>query len=279
MALRAPKQLRRSACIPMIALSVCATFPNVALAQKAVEDGASLARLVHERPDGDDAVTQGRMILQERGRSPRERSTLEYRLDLPEGETRTLVRFLSPADVDGTGLLVHDHADGSSDQWLYLPALDRSRRIASGRRGGRFVGSDLFFEDLEDRQPDLDEHRLLGETDYEGTPVLKLESVPVAEDNSVYSKRISWVHVDTRTPLRVDFYQTGADDPVKNWTVQRLDRVDGYWTVMESTVQDLTSGHRTRLIVDSITYDSGLTEDLFTNRGLTDPDWERRFRP
>jgi hypothetical protein len=265
-----------------LALLMCiagGTASSTAAGEPQFATGMELARLVHERPDGENSTTLGRMILQERDGRPRSRDMATFTRDLDDGGTETLIRFHSPADVENTGLLVHDHPDGERDQWLYLPALDRVRRIASDRQGGRFVGSDLFFEDLGDRLPELDEHSLMGDDTYEGAPVTVLGSTPTEPRNSVYSKRVSWIHLETLIPLRIDFYQRGGDEPMKRWTVQRIERIDGYWTVMESTVEDLDSGHTTRLVVDDIVYDRELPAELFSTRGLSDPGIDRRLTP
>lgn len=263
-----------------VLFALIALFPALSGAdQSTFTTGEELATLVHERPDGEDASTRGTMTLREEGGRPREREMLTFTRDEDDGGTQTMIRFLSPGSIEDTGMLVHDHPDGSRDQWIYLPALDRVRRIASERQGGRFVGSDLFFEDLGDRLPKLDEHELKGEDTFEGQPVEILESKPVDADNSVYSKRLSWVHLETMIPLRIDFYQGGADAPMKRWTVQRIDRIDGYWTVMGHTVEDLDSGHTTTLVVDEIIYDQNLPQELFSSSGLADPGMHRDLRP
>jgi len=241
------------------------------------ETGHDLAVLVHGRPDGDNSTSAGRMILQERNGRARTRDTMTFERQLDDGASEILIRFHAPADVENTGLLVHDHADGARDQWLFLPALDRVRRIASNRQGGRFVGSDLFFEDLGDRLPKRDHHELLGEETIEGARTRILVSTPVESGDSVYSKRKSWVHLDTMIPLKIEFFQGGGAEPMKRWTVQRIERIQGYWTVMESTVEDLGSGHTTRLVVDEIVYDRDLPDELFNTRGLSDPAIDRRL--
>ncbi|OOG27247.1 outer membrane lipoprotein-sorting protein [Thioalkalivibrio denitrificans] len=261
-------------------VAVCAVFTFVPPAL--AEDGAGkrLAQQVYNRPDGDDMTTRGTMVLEEQGRSPRVRQMITYRLDVGYGEVWTLIRFTSPSDIADTGLLTLDHADGSSDQWLYLPALDRSRRIPSARKGGRFVGSDIFFEDLQDRKVDMDHHRILGDEEIFGVPTRILESVPVDPGNSTYGRRVSWVHEQSLLPLRIDFYAPGRDDaPVKRMEVHRLEQVQGFWTVMDSTFTDLGSGHSTRVVVDEALYDRRLPQSLFTSQSLEDPARERVHRP
>lgn len=241
-------------------------------------DGQALATAVYERPDGRDAVTRGRMILTGEGRRDRVRETYEYRLDGETGESWNLIRFTSPRNIADTALLVHNHSGGDVDQWLFLPAAQRERRISSENRGGSFVQSELYFEDLEDREPHKDRHRIIGEDTYQGTPVTLLESVPVDPDNSVYSKRLSWVHEETLIPLRIDLYE-GGESPSKRLEVQEILDVQGYWTVMRSTMTDLDSGRITVLEVDDVVYDNDLPQSLFTTRGLTDPERARPYRP
>ena len=248
------------------------------IAASETEEARTLAQQVHDRPEGDDAITVGRMTLQETDGRERVRETVEYRLDQQDGSRLSMIRFLDPGDIRDTGLLMHEHPDGSSDQWLYLPAADTTRRIASGRRGGRFVGSDLYFEDLEDRNPALDRHRRKGESEYEGTPTTTMESVPRDSNESVYDKRVSWIHEETMIPLRIDFFED-SDEPTKRWEVERIERIQGYWTIMSSTITDLRSGHTTTLAVDDVHYDQGLPEDLFSTRMLADPERESTHRP
>lgn len=243
------------------------------------DEGLLLAQRVHDRPNGRDFTTLGRMVLTEKGRAPRIREIVTYRLDAPDGETASLIRFLDPEDIAGTGLLSIDQADGSADQWLYLPALDRVRRIASNRKGGRFVGSDLYFEDLQERKPSRDRHRVLGKQTENGILCEVLESVPLDSSDSVYSKRISWIDPATAIAQRVDYFEKGADAPSKRWLLRSKKRNQGYWTLTDSRMIDLASGHETRMVVDAALYDQKLPAKLFTTQALADESLESEYRP
>ncbi|OJW45435.1 MAG: outer membrane lipoprotein-sorting protein [Thiobacillus sp. 65-1059] len=243
------------------------------------DEAADLAQKVHDRPNGRDLTTLGRMVLTEKGRAPRIRELVTYRLDKSGGETANLIRFLDPEDIAGTGLLSIDKTDGSSDQWLYLPALDRVRRISSDRKGGRFVGSDLYFEDLQERKPSRDRHRLLGKQTENGLLCEVLESVPLEAGDSVYRKRISWIDPATAIPQRVDYFEKDASTPGKRWLLRSKKRNQGYWTITDSRMIDLASGHETRLVVDSALYDQKLPAKLFTSQALADESLESEYRP
>lgn len=249
------------------------------LADSAEEAGRQLAQAVYDAPNGDDFASRAVMTLIEKGREPRAREMYTLGADRGAGERWTLVRFTGPADIKDVGLLTKDYPGDENDQWLYLPALDRVRRVSSSRKGGRFVGSDLFFEDLRDREVGMDRHRLSGEEKV-GTLLCKvLVSEPVDPDNSVYTRRISWVHPGTLIPLRVDFYQGHAKTPVKRLSVKKIKRIQGIWTVMDSVMEDLSSGHLTRISLSAVTYNQRIPDQLFTSQALADASAEARFRP
>jgi hypothetical protein len=241
--------------------------------------GERLAQRVYDRPNGKDATSVVVMTLQEKGRSPRLRKMLVYRQDKKAGEVASLIRFLEPADIEGTGLLTLDKADGDSNQWVYLPAMERVRRIDSGRKGGRFVNSDYFYEDLRDRKVDRDEHRVIGHESIAGVTCDILESVPTESGNSVYAKRLSWIDPASALPLRVDFYGKNDTQPGKRLQVLKKEKIQGYWTVMDSVMSDLDSGHQTRLTVEKVLYDRRLPAKLFSTQTLEDESAEEDYRP
>jgi hypothetical protein len=259
-------------------LLIC-SLAGAAWGDPALEAGLALAQAVYDAPAGDDFVSRASMTLTEKGREPRVREMYTLRVDRGGGERWSLTRFTSPSDIAGVGLLTKDYPGDENDQWLYLPALDRVRRVASSRKGGRFVGSDLFFEDLRDREVAMDSHRLLGEGKVGNLVCKILESVPVDPSNSVYSKRVSWIHPQSLVPLRVDFYMGRSKEPAKRLTVHRMRNIQGFWTVLDSTMQDLGSGHSTRITQSEVKYNQGIPDRLFTSQALADENAAAAFRP
>lgn len=237
-----------------------------------------LAQAVYDRPAGKDISARVEMALESKGEIKKRRILYSYGVDRGNAERWTLIRFVTPSEVAGTGLLSLDHPGDASDQWLYLPGLDRVRRIASNRKGGRFVGSDFYYEDLSDREPSMDHHKLLGEDKVGNVTCTLLESTPVDKSNSVYSKRVGCIHPELLIPLRIDFYARGKE-PVKRLQASRIRKVQDYWTIYQSTMIDLQKDHRTHLITTDLVYDQGLPDNMFTQRGLTDDTVERDYRP
>ncbi len=264
-----PGRLRSGLAVAALLLAI------PALANPALQ----LVQQVHDRPVGRDVTTVSRMDLTDRAGARRSRELVTYRLEQSKGEFQSLARFLAPVDIAGTGLLSLDKADGTSEQWLYLPALDRVRRVASDRKGGRFVGSDLYFEDLQTRKPESDNHRLAGRESLDGVVCELVESLPVDADNSVYKRRLLWIDPALALVMRIDYFEKDESKPSKRWVMLAKQRVQGYWAVMDSKTTDLVSGNETRLVVMTIKFDRRLPNKLFTSRALSDETIEAGYRP
>lgn len=260
-------------------IGLCFLFFELGSGVVHADEASELAQKVYARPNGRDLTTVGRMVLTEKGHAPRIRELITYRLEKSKGETANLIRFLDPEDIAGTGLLSLDKANGKSGQWLYLPALDRVRRISGERKGGRFVGSDLYYEDLQERKPSEDRHRMVGNETINGVACDMLESTPVDPDSSVYRKRVSWIDPKTLMALRVDFFEGSDTAPSKRWWVVTKKKTQGYWTAIDSRIIDLASGHETRMWIDTALYDRNLPANLFSSQTLADENLESDYRP
>ena len=258
----------RSVIKALICWSLCLVLPHISQdAPASDEPAAALAEQVAYRLRGVDFSSRGTMTLNLANGLQRVREFSTFCRQANEVDEQVLIRFYASANIRNTGLLVDAASDGV---WLFLPALKRVRRISSSTRGGRFVQSQLYYEDLQARLPSEDSHRLLEDGNYQGIPTRVLESVPAEPASSVYTKRVSWIHPDFLVPLRVDFYEGGAE-PSKRLEVLRLDEIQGYWTVTDSMMTDLEGGASTRITVDTIRYDIGLAEDMFTTTALASP--------
>jgi len=252
------------------------------------ERGSALAEAVFRRTQGERVVTHQRMELLDPGREPRVRELYAFRRGTGDTEhaAASLIRFSAPADISGMGLLTIGDIASNSEQWVYLPARSMTRRIPSGQQGARFAGSDFFYEDLRDRDSKLDQHRWLGTVSLGGIETEVVASTPLDPDSSVYAKRLTWVDPERALALRVDYFSpiggSGSEPaakPFKRYLVLDIAEIDGRPTVIESIMEDLQSGHRTRLINLSTSYDESIPDRLFTRRALEDAAIERNFRP
>jgi len=246
---------------------------------EALARGKALMENLFEGSVESQLVTLQRMELTEPGRSPRVRELYVFRRSRGALPAASLVRFKSPPDVADTGLLsIGDRQEGV-DQWIYLPAHGRVRRIPAGRQGGRFAGSDFFYEDMRDRPVELDEHRWRGGATLDGRPVEKVESRPLEASSSSYARRIYWIDPEKNLPVRIDFYRRGESDPFKRFRVLASKVVDDLRVISDSVMEDLESGHQTRLQSLLVERRYDLPDYLFSRRTLEDPALDRPFQP
>jgi hypothetical protein len=124
-----------------------------------------------------------------------------------------------------------------------------------------------------------DRHRIIGRETVNGIRCEVLESIPAEAGNSAYLKRVSFVDPDTLLVMRVDFYERNESEPSKRLLVNAFRRIQGYWTVTDSTMTDLSNGNATRLVVEKIQYNRRLPARLFTVEVLEDESLEEDYRP
>ncbi|MBF0266070.1 MAG: outer membrane lipoprotein-sorting protein, partial [Gammaproteobacteria bacterium] len=241
----------------------------------AYNSGGELASAIYNRPDGDNAFSIGVMKLIEKGAEPRTRHMLIFSRE--ENDIKSsLIRFKKPEDIANTGLLTVDYtsSDKETDQWIFLPVIKRARRISSSRKSGRFVGSDIFYEDLRDRAVDKDTHKIIGKEKVNGFDTMILESIPKDLSDSAYSKKIAWIHEKTLLALKLELYQNQESKPMKQILVKKIKNVQGFWTVMSSVVKDLKTEHETHMLTNHVYYNQDIPADLFSEKYLTDPSRE-----
>jgi hypothetical protein len=227
---------------------------------QAVEDAQSDVR---------SSVAEITMVLTDRGgRSVTRQARMAF---LDEGESgRSLIRFDAPADIRGTAFLTHDRP-GDDDQWLFLPALDRVKRIAASKKSGNFVGTEFTYEDLGGRAIDEYRHRWLREEAVEDEAADVVESVPL-DENSGYSRIVSWVSIDRSVPLQVEYYdRKGA--LLKKSRSTGYHQPDGvHWRLRTSEMQNVQNGKSTRLQVETWELGADLDPTSFTVEALRE-DW------
>jgi hypothetical protein len=130
--------------------------------------------------------------------------TLEVLEGAGEGD-KSRSTFTWPADVKGTRLLTWAHKQGDDDQWLYLPAIKRVKRIASSNKSGSFMGSEFSYEDFGSQEVEKFTYKLLEEPKYEGRDAWLLERYPV-DKSSGYTRQVVWMDKEYKQPVRIDYY-------------------------------------------------------------------------
>jgi hypothetical protein len=241
-------------------------FANPARPAHAQPSGQELAQLVHDRYVGDDSVSRQTMELAPASGQKRVRQ-LNISVLEKNGARSTLLRFISPADIQGTGFLAVEDGQGETAQFLYLPALNRTRRIVAGQKSRSFVNTDFTYEDMERRPVDDSEHIIVGDESLNSVRCWIMESRPKTGSTSQYTMVRSWVAQDMLLPLRVDFF-AGGETPIKRYAVLQLENIQNIWTETKVAMEDLASGHKTTLETTDIQYNTGLSDSVFTQQAL-----------
>jgi outer membrane lipoprotein-sorting protein len=228
---------------------------------------------VDARDDGKTLEQDMLMILIDKNNNQRTRDIKSYGKDFGEDEHRIMF-FKSPADVRNTSFLTYDYdnADKDDDQWLYLPALKKVKRIPSADKSGSFMGSDFSYFDMTDRDLEDYDFKLLKETKVRGNDAWMIESTPRTKKvikESGYTKSLAIVRKDNYMVVRaINYMQNGKK---KYLDLKRIHKEKGIWVVDEMTMttkKGKTTLHRTDLKFKNIKLNETLSDDLFTTRRL-----------
>jgi outer membrane lipoprotein-sorting protein len=182
------------------------------------------------------------------------------------GASKAIIRFTEPAEVKGVALLVVNHPDRSSDQWMWTPAIGRDRRIAQQDRSTRFFGTDFSFEDLEERDVDQFDFTLEGEEPIDGAPCWRIESKPKQGKSSQYTSSRVWIRKDNYLPVEYQNYV--KDKLVRRLMETDIQNIQGVWTARHLEMTDLGRKSRTILKLENVRYNVPMKDDDFTVQAL-----------
>ena len=201
--------------------------------------------------DAKDKVTEKRWLFDRAG---------------SHGRSKAVLRFTSPAEVKGVALLIGNHPDRASDQWMWTPAIERDRRIALQDRSTRFFGTDFSFEDLEERDVDQYDYAMLGNETITGVECWKIAMTPKQSRTSQYSRSIACIRKDNYALARLDHFV--KDEIVKRLTCSTIENIQGIWTARQLEMADLHRGSRTRLTLQQVKYNIPTREEDFTLQAI-----------
>ena len=198
-----------------------------------------------------------------------QRSVRKLEMKTLEGENgdKTISTFLSPADVKGTKTLTHEHAERDDDQWLYLPALKRVKRIASRNKSGSFMGSEFSYEDIGNQnyqkfiyEGEAEEVQLDGIKCYKGARVPK-------DKNSGYTKQIAWTDMESLLIHQIEYYDRKRE-LLKTAKFSEYKKIDGIWRMGRIDMTNHQNDKSTILIWKKDKIKVGLTAKEFNKRVL-----------
>jgi Outer membrane lipoprotein-sorting protein len=231
----------------------------------AAEDARSIVEEAQKRTTSQAERYEGLLQTIDSGGKVAEKRWSFERLGA-NGQSKAIIRFTAPAEVKGVALLIVNHADRASDQWMWTPAIERDRRIALQDRSTRFFGTDFSFEDLEERDVSQYDYSLIGDEAIDGATCWKIQSVPKQGKSSQYSKTIVWIRKDNYAFARIDSFV--KDEVVRSLNYVDIRNVQGVWTSHDMTMADLRRKSRTRLVLDKVQYNLPFKDDDFTLQAI-----------
>lgn len=249
----------------LLSAVAAATLHNPARAQSAAADSASLkGRQIaqeawsRERGFQNYRVTMEMVLSDKRGQS----STRHLRAavaETPSDGFRSLMMFNSPADIRGTAFLNHAHPTRLDDQWLYLPSIKRTKRIATESRAGSFMSSEFAFEDMTTQELEKYSYRYLGADKVIDRAAHKVERVPLYE-GSGYTRQVVWFDEERHVALQADYYDR-RNERLKTLTLGNYKLFAGkFWKPETMTMVNHLNGKSTVIKFTGYEFGTSLAE-------------------
>lgn len=251
-------------------------FPVLSLAligspvwsESAAEKGLQIAVEADRRDTGfHDSRVNLTMLLRNRQGEESLREMRSRTLEVEGDGDKSMIIFDQPRDVKGTALLTFSHKVDVDDQWLYLPALKRVKRIASRNKSGPFMGSEFAYEDLASQEVEKYTYRFIKDDVVDGMPMFLIERDPV-DENSGYRRQLLWLDKAEYRPMKIEFYDR-KDSLLK--TLQFRDYrqyLDRYWRAHSMYMENHQTGKTTLLTWSQYEFRVGLKDSDFTKNSL-----------
>jgi hypothetical protein len=257
---RAAVANRRAGCqpAPLLAILLLLTPAFAQDARQIIQESERRGRSSSQRYEGELEVIAASSKVSKK--------SWQYARIGSYGDSKAIIRFTAPAEVKGVALLVINHPDRSSDQWMWTPAIGRDRRIALQDRSTRFFGTDFSFEDLEERDVDQFDYRLEGEDAIDGAPCWRIESRPRQGKVSQYTRSLVWIRKDNYVPAQYENFV--KDQVARRLHESQIENVQGIWTARLLEMTDLRRNSRTILRFEKLEYNVPMKDDDFTVQAL-----------
>lgn len=258
------KRILSSLLLAVAAVSMTTT----AVAETPEEKGLAIAKEAKARNTGwGDSQADMTMILRDKGGNEAERIVKVKSLEVKGDGDKGLSVFEQPRDVEGTAFLTYSHIEGNDDQWLFLPALKRVKRISSSNKSGPWMGSEFAYEDLSSFEVEKYDYKFLRDDELNGEKMFVVEMVPTY-NNSGYSKTIAWIDQEHYRVHRIEFFDQ-KNDKLKELNMSEFKQYLGkYWRAHRQQMENVQTGKSTTIIWKDYEFNVGLTEDDFNKSSL-----------
>jgi len=232
------------------------------------EKGLAIAKEVNHRDSAwHDQQSTMRMVLKNRHGDESSREIRNRLLEVEGDGDKTLIIFDEPRDVKGTAFLSYTHAKVPDEQWLYLPALKRVKRISSNNKSGPFMGSEFSYEDINSQEVDKYTYKYLRDEKVEGRDSFVNENYPSYE-YSGYTRMVVWIDKEYYQPVKIQYYDR-KNELLKTLSYAGYKQYAGrYWRPDIMEMVNHQNGKSTRLEWSNYRFKTGLTERDFDRNTL-----------
>jgi len=247
----------------LVAVIIATGFISQIQAQELT--GREIVEKVYNLPTGEDQTSNLTMTLINKSGKQRVRIIKQFSKDMGDVE-KSIMFFQSPADVKNTSFMswTYDDESKSDDQWIYLPALKKTKRISSDSKSDYFMGSDFTYDDLGDRKLDDDTHKLIGDETIDGVDYYLVESTPKDEEY-MYSKTKTWIRKDNFVGLKKEFYDE-EEDLLKILKIKKFEEISGFVVITSSEMENVQKNHRTTMVLGNLEINTGIPASKFSER-------------
>ncbi len=254
--------------IALSSISITIAAPEAAQ-EDAAKKGFQIAKAADQRDSGwGDMTADMEMTLENRAGKKSTRKISTKQLEIDGDGDKSLSLFKEPRDVSGTAMLTFSHGLDPDDQWLYLPALKRVKRISSKNKSGPFMGSEFAFEDLGSQEVEKYSYKYLrDEACGDGWQCSVSERYP-EYDNSGYSKMVAWIDKAEYRNVKVEYYDR-KDALLKTLTFSDYQQHDNYWRANQFVMQNHLTGKKTTLDWSNYQFGTGLSDKDFNKNALS----------
>jgi hypothetical protein len=242
--------------------------PNYSYAAEPDNKGLTIAIEAKSRDFGwTDSQAEMEMLLKNQHGETSTRLMKIKSIEMENDGDKSLTVFGSPNDVKGTAFLSFSHPKANDEQWLYLPALKRVKRISSRNKSGSFMGSEFSFEDLTSFEVEKYTYQYLRDETIDGMKTWVIEQTPI-DKYSGYKRRIVWIDQLEYRNLKTDFYDR-KNSLLKTLTASNFKLyLDKYWRASNLEMINHQSGKSTLLTWNDYQFKQGLDESDFNKNAL-----------
>jgi len=240
-----------------------------ALAETPAEKGLAIATEADRRDNGyGNSTAHMLMVLQNRHGQESRREIRMRNLEVINDGDKSLTIFDSPKDIKGTAFLNYTHKMGDDDQWLYLPALKRVKRISSRNKSGSFMGSEFSYEDISSQEIEKYTYKWLRDEIFNGMECFVVERYPVDNKNSGYSRQVSWIDKLEYRTWKVQYYDR-KNEHLKTLVMSNYQQYENkFWRALEMHMTNHQTGKSTLLQFTDFKFMVDLNDDDFSKNSL-----------